>query len=398
MKSPLFEQVRALREEEKDFAYICRFRDLERENGEEILFETKQKPVFANVDPEKALNVTIPGILDEMQRQGVDDPLIPVFLSYELIGSIYSLTLENRSKWPLVGTLIPSKVQKAEFIRSFPGYSRLRSDFSRIAEAKRNTLANNIKEVRRRIRDGEMLQTVLSNRFDVGAFDAFELMKYMLLQDRSRYVYFYRFGEYEVIGSSPESVFVRQGNNITIHPIAGTRRRADGPDPVLIEDLLGDNKELCEHRMLVDLARNDLSKVCEPGTVKVTSNMVPEKFYSVIHLTSIVNGTLNNDVRPFDIVSAVFPAGTVSGAPKRRAMEIIDSYENSGRGIYGGSIGVMGKDSADMALPIRTVYRNSSEAYVQAGAGIVKDSIPGNEVNEMIAKANTIMAGGLTCA
>lgn len=398
MKSPLFEQTKALFEEGKDFAYICRFRDLERESGEETLFETEQKPVFTNDNPEKALNVTIPGILDEMRGRGADEPLVPVFLSYELIESIYSLKLKNRSSWPLVGTLIPSKVQKAVFKRSFPGYSRLKTNFSRIEDAKRNTLANNIEEVRERIRNGEMLQTVLSNRFDVESFDAFELMKYMLLQDRSRYVYFYRFGDYEVIGSSPESVFVRQGNMIAIHPIAGTRRRADGPDPVLIEDLLGDNKELCEHRMLVDLARNDLSRVCEPGSVKVATNMVPEKFYSVIHLTSKVNGTLNNDVKPFDIVSAVFPAGTVSGAPKRRAMEIIDRYETTGRGIYGGSVGIVGKDSADLALPIRTVCRNPTEAYVQAGAGIVKDSIPGNEVNEMMAKANTIMAGGLSCA
>ncbi len=398
MKSPLFEQIKALLEDGKDFAYICRFKDLERENGEELLFETDQKPVFTNDDPGKALNVTIPGILEEMRGRGVDEPLIPVFLSYELIESIYGLKLKNRSMWPLVGTLIPSKVHKAKFKRSFPGYSRLRSDFSRIAEARRNTLADSIKEVRERIREGEMLQTVLSNRFDVKNFDAFELMKYMLLQDRSRYVYFFRFGEYEIIGSSPESVYVRQGNMITIHPIAGTRRRADGPDPVLIEDLLGDNKELCEHRMLVDLARNDLSRICEPGSVKVATNMVPEKFYSVIHLTSIVNGILKSDVKPFDIVSAVFPAGTVSGAPKRRAMEIIDRYETSGRGIYGGSVGVMGKGTADMALPIRTVCRNSSEAYVQAGAGIVKDSVPSNEVNEMMAKANTIMAGGLSCA
>ncbi len=396
MKHPLFESVKALREEGKDFAYICRFKDLEREKGEELLFETDEKPILSNDAPEKTLNVTIPEIIDGMD--GGRDKLVPVFLSYELIESIYGLKLRNRSTWPLVGTIIPSNMQRAEFYRNTPGYSRLRSDFSKISDTSKGILESNILEVRERIRNGEMLQTVLSSRFDVKDFDAFELMKYMMLQDRSRYVYFYRFGQYEVIGSSPESVFVRQGKSLTIHPIAGTRRRADGPDPVLIQDLLADNKELCEHRMLVDLARNDLSRVCEPGSVKVASNMVPEKFYSVIHLTSVVNGTLMSNVKPFDIVSAVFPAGTVSGAPKRRAMETIDRYERTGRGVYGGSVGVIGKDVADLALPIRTVYRSKSEAYVQAGAGIVKDSVPDTEVNEMMAKANTIMAGGLSCA
>lgn len=396
MRPPLFEDIRSLLYEGKDFAYICRFKDLEREKGDELIFETEQKPILTNNNPQQLLNEKIPEILDNIHYEG--NPMVPVFLSYELIENIYNLKLKNRSSWPLIGTLIPSAVRSAEFTRSSPGYSRLKSDFSKVSDEGRYQLESNIGEVVERIRNGEMLQTVLSNRFDVKEFDAFELMKYMLLQDRSRYVYYYKFGEYEIVGSSPESVFVRQGRNLTIHPIAGTRRRADGPDPVLIEDLLGDNKELCEHRMLVDLARNDLSRVCEPGTVNVVSDMVPEKFYSVIHLTSVVNGLLADDVTPYDIISAVFPAGTVSGAPKRRAMEIIDRYENHGRGIYGGSVGVIGNNSADLALPIRTVYRNASEAYVQAGAGIVKDSVPSNEINEMMAKANTIMAGGLSCA
>lgn len=396
MKQPLFEEIPAIIGRGESFAYFCKFTDLDREHGTEYLFETDLSPLLEYEDPKKVLNEKIPQMLNEMNDK--DDPYVPVFLSYEIIESIYGMKLKNRSKWPLVGTIFPRSVRKAEFTRSSPGFSRLKTEVSSMTEEKRNKLEGSIQEIVDRVREGEMLQTVMSNRFDVKDFNAFEVMKYMILQDRSRYVYYYKFNDLEVIGSSPESVFVKQGNELTIHPIAGTRRRADGPDSVLIDDLLKDNKELCEHRMLVDLARNDLSRVCKPGTVKVVSNMMPEKFYSVIHLTSIVNGVLSSDKKPFDIVSAVFPAGTVSGAPKRRAMEIIDRYESTGRGVYGGAVGIMGNNTIDMALPIRTAYKNSEEAYVQAAAGIVKDSVPSNEVKEIMAKANTIMAGGLSCA
>lgn len=394
MKQPLFEEIPVLLEREENFAYFCKFYDIEREHGTEYFFETDQPPLLEYNDPENILNNVIPQKLKEMSGE---EPLVPLFLSYEIIETIYNMRLANRSKWPLVGAIIPSSIKKADFTRSAPGFSRLNNEVSRIAEDHRIELEHSIEEIVERVRNGEMLQTVMSNRFNIKNFDAFEVMKYMILQDRSRYVYYYKFNDLEIIGSSPESVFVRQGNQLTIHPIAGTRRRADGPDSVLIDDLLNDNKELCEHRMLVDLARNDLSRVCEPGTVKVLTDMIAEKFYSVIHLTSIVNGTLSENILPFDIVSAVFPAGTVSGAPKRRAMEIIDHYETTGRGVYGGGVGIFGKDMIDIALPIRTAYRSREEAYVQAAAGIVKDSVATNEVKEIMAKANTIMAGGLSC-
>ncbi len=396
MQPPLFEKIEKLKEEGLDFAYICRFSDLEREIGLESLFQTNEKPLIVMDNPEDALNRKIPEMIDEKKDPGA--AMVPLFLSYDLIEYIYGIKLKNRSAWPLVAAINPSSYGEAIFKRASPGFSRLRTDVSRISNDSRGILEENIGEIVSRIQEGEMLQTVLSHRFDVGQFDPVELLKYMMLQDRSRYAYYYKFGDLEIVGSSPESVFVRKGENITIHPIAGTRRRADGPDSVLINDLLNDHKELCEHRMLVDLARNDLSRICKPGSVKVRSNMTPEKFYSVIHLTSVVDGVLMPGVKPYDIISSVFPAGTVSGAPKRRAIEIIDSYENTGRGVYGGGVGVMGKNMADIALPIRTVYRNPHEAYVQAGAGLVKDSVPSNEVDEMMAKANTIMAGGLSCA
>lgn len=396
MKQALFEEISTLLAENKDFAYFCRFTDMNRETGTEMLFETEKKPLLESEEPERILNEVIPKILRNLKFPG--EPFVPVFLSYELVENIFKIKLKNRSIWPLVGAIIPTSIRTNPFIRASPGYSRLKTELSRMVPSKKAKLESNISEIVENVRDGEMLQTVISNRFDVKEFDAFELLKYMLLHDRSRYVYYYKMGDLEIVGSSPESVFVRHGMELTIHPIAGTRRRADGPDSVLIEDLLNDNKELCEHRMLVDLARNDLSRVCEPGSVKVISGMVPETFYSVIHLTSVVRGLIEENMKPFDVISAIFPAGTVSGAPKRRAIETIDRYEETGRGVYGGAVGIFGVESADLALPIRTVYRNSREAYVQAGAGIVKDSAPSREVNEMMAKANTIMAGGLSCA
>ncbi len=160
-----------------------------------------------------------------------------------------------------------------------------------------------------------------------------------------------------------------------------------------ILELLADTKELCEHRMLVDLARNDLSRISDPGTIKVTGDMVPEEFSSVIHLVSTVESRLRNTVSPLDVLLSIFPAGTVSGAPKRRAIEIIDSHEEVPRGGYAGSVGLMGLDSADMALGIRTMFRTHDMTYTQAGAGIVKDSVPEREVEEIIAKAGTVISG-----
>ena len=353
LQPPLFEKIRELRDEGRDFAYICRFADLEREHGVESLFQTDEKPLLVRDNPKEALNRQIPEMLDGMEKP--DKAMVPLFLSYELIESIYGIKLKNRSDWPLVAAINPTSYDEAGFTRASPGFTRLKTDVSRISSESRGILEGNIQEIVNRIQDGEMLQTVLSHRFEVKQFDAFELTKYMMLQDRSRYVYYYRFGELEIVGSSPESVFVRQGRNITIHPIAGTRRRADGPDSVLINDLLNDRKELCEHRMLVDLARNDLSRVCEPGSVKVRANMTPEKFYSVIHLTSVVDGILRPGVTPFDLISSVFPAGTVSGELKSRAMEFIDRYDNTGRGVYCGTAGDIVKVMDDITIPIGTV-------------------------------------------
>lgn len=393
LKQPLYRSLDSLVESGQNFAYFCKFSDEERINGQEFLFDTEEKPLFFKDNVKSGLNDVLPEIIGAIDSRS----FLPVFVSYGLVENIFNLNLRKKPVLPATGLLIPSSEKRNTISRTpSPGITG-NDNHAEISEDERKKLENNLGEVIERIRAGELLQTVISHRFNVEEFNGMDLLSYMIENDRSRYVYYYRMGDLEIVGSSPESVFVRSGKSITIHPIAGTRRRYSNSDSELIASLKSDSKELCEHRMLVDLARNDLSRISLPGSVKVQSNMVAEKFYSVIHLTSTVNGTLAPDVTQYDILSSIFPAGTVSGAPKRRAIEIIDRYEQYDRGVYGGAVGIIGKDNTEMALPIRTAFNHGGKAYVQAGAGIVKDSVPEREVDEMIAKANTIVSGGLVC-
>jgi anthranilate synthase component 1 len=197
-------------------------------------------------------------------------------------------------------------------------------------------------------------------------------------------------GAYAVVGSSPEAlVSVTQGKAIT-HPIAGSRPRGTSheADQKLEAELLADNKEKSEHLMLVDLARNDLLKVCEPNSVTVTEFMQVHRFSHIMHLVSTVEGKVSNDCTPIDVFKATFPAGTLSGAPKPRALQIIDELETSNRGIFGGVVGYFDfAGNADLAIAIRTAFIRDGVAHVQAGAGIVLDSVPESEYQETLAKA-----------
>ena len=187
----------------------------------------------------------------------------------------------------------------------------------------------------------------------------------------------------------PVSLIKVTGRQVITNPIAGTRPRGKSPteDESFAKDLLSDEKELAEHKMLVDLGRNDLGRVCEFGTVKVTKFMQIERYKHVMHLVSEVEGTLVEDFAPVDALTSCLPAGTVSGAPKIRAMEIINEMENCKRGIYSGAIGyVSGNGNLDFALTIRTMVIKENQAYIQAGAGIVHDSIPEKEYEETIHK------------
>ena len=329
---------------------------------------------------------------------GGKDARIPIFTSFSLVKETLGIKSRHESNWPMIGTILPSEISTAKFKREEePRISRERLAIE-IHDQDRNRLETSISEIVERIREGEALQVVMSNRFALEGFNGDEVLEYLLQNDRSRYVYYYKFGKIEIIGSSPENVFSKKGTLLEINPIAGTRKRNLDSEANLVKSLLSDNKELCEHRMLVDLARNDLSRIGKPGSVNVSRNMIPEKFYSVIHLTSNVEAKLAEGNSNYNIFASLFPAGTVSGAPKIRAIEIIDHYETQERGPYGGAVGIVGENDVDMALAIRSAFMNNGKAYTQAGAGIVKDSIPHNEVEEIIAKAGTIMAGGLICA
>lgn len=245
------------------------------------------------------------------------------------------------------------------------------------------------------IKAGDILQVVLSRRLRVPfRGEPFNVYRRLRTLNPSPYLYYLDFGEATVVGSSPEMlVRVEEGVAETC-PIAGTRPRGvdRAADEAFASDLLEDAKERAEHLMLVDLGRNDLGKVCEIGSIKLTRFMEVEKFSHVMHLVSNVRGRLEPGKSCFDALEACFPAGTVSGAPKVRAMQIISELEPDGRGIYAGAIGYLGfSGNLDTAIAIRTVVIHGGNAYVQAGAGIVADSDPEREYEETLNKASALL-------
>lgn len=273
-------------------------------------------------------------------------------------------------------------------------------DFNSLPEVKDRTteeeFLRSIDNAKDYVRAGDVFQVVISQRFDVEA-KASPLDVYRVLRalNPSPYMYLLNFedesGPYAVVGSSPEAlVSVLNGKAIT-HPIAGSRPRGADPetDHALQESLLEDRKEKSEHLMLVDLARNDLLKVCEPESVTVTEFMQVHKFSHIMHLVSTVEGIVSKNKSPVDVFKATFPAGTLSGAPKPRALEIIDELESSNRGIFGGVVGYFDfAGNADLAIAIRTAFIRDGVAHVQAGAGIVLDSVPETERQETMSKAS----------
>jgi anthranilate synthase component 1 len=203
-------------------------------------------------------------------------------------------------------------------------------------------------------------------------------------------MYYFNFGNIKIIGASPEPLIKINGRKILTCPIAGTRKRGMTlkEDKDLVDDLLHDKKERAEHNMLVDLSRNDLGRVCSYGSVKVKEYMSVEKYSHVMHLVSKVEGNLSKNKTIYDAFKSVFPAGTLSGAPKIRAMQIISELEPDNRGPYGGAVGYFGYDgNLDSCITIRTAIVKDGTAYIQAGAGIVYDSIPENEFGETVNKA-----------
>ena len=250
-----------------------------------------------------------------------------------------------------------------------------------------------VEKIKEYIREGHIFQTVLSQRWTIETKqDGFELYKELRELNPSPYLYYFNYGDFEVIGSSPEMIVKQQGNRVYTCPIAGTRRRGvDAEEDALLKDeLLQDEKERAEHVMLVDLARNDMGRISEFGTVKVTQFMEVQNYSHVMHIVSMVEGRKKGEFHPLDLVSSFLPAGTLSGAPKIRAMEIIDELESVRRGLYGGATGYIDfSGDMDFCITIRTMIKKADKVYLQAGAGIVADSVAGNEYQEC---CNKVMA------
>ena len=243
--------------------------------------------------------------------------------------------------------------------------------------------------------DGDIMQVVLSQRM-AQPFPAQPLSLYRALRsiNPSPYMFYYDMGDHYVVGSSPEILVRLENDTVTVRPIAGTRPRGKTleQDAALAEELLADPKELAEHLMLIDLGRNDIGRVAEHGTVKLTDKMVIERYSHVMHIVSNVEAKLKTGLSAMDVLKATFPAGTVSGAAKVRAMEIIDELEPSKRGIYAGAVGYLGfNGDMDVAIALRTAVVKDQTLYVQAGAGIVADSNPDSEWTETQNKARAVL-------
>ncbi|MEU4885072.1 MULTISPECIES: anthranilate synthase component I [Streptomyces] len=261
-----------------------------------------------------------------------------------------------------------------------------------------------VEDIKERIRAGEAFQVVPSQRFETPCpASALDVYRVLRATNPSPYMYLLRLDGFDVVGSSPEALVKVEDGRAMLHPIAGTRPRGATPqeDASLAEELLADPKERAEHLMLVDLGRNDLGRVCEPGSVEVVDFMSVERYSHVMHIVSTVTGRLAEGRTAFDVLTACFPAGTLSGAPKPRALQIIEELEPTRRGLYGGCVGYLDfAGDSDTAIAIRTALLRDGTAYVQAGAGVVADSDPVSEDTECRNKAAAVlravrMASGL---
>ena len=265
------------------------------------------------------------------------------------------------------------------------------------SETTKEIFIKNVETAKEHILAGDIFQVVLSRRMK-SKFNGEPLSLYRKhrANNPTPYMFYIDFEVYTVIGSSPESLIKTRAQTVISNPIAGTKKRGrtHEEDSLIEEELKNDEKELAEHKMLVDLGRNDLGKICEFGSVHVDKYMAVEKYRHVMHLVSEVSGQLNSDKTAIDALAACLPAGTVSGAPKVRAMEIINTLEKSKRGLYSGAVGYLSADgNMDFALAIRTMILKEGSAYIQAGAGIVFDSDPESEYQETINKLNSFLEG-----
>ena len=305
--------------------------------------------------------------------------------------ALYHSALESLEKLKEYSEIPPAD----QFSPRMPGHADLLPDTDREEYEKAVTVALE------HIRAGDIFQVVLSRRFSLPfTNDPFRIYQVLRSINPSPYLYYFNFMDEAVIGSSPEMLVKTEGTEVTTVPIAGTRPRGrtEEEDEQFAQELLADPKERAEHLMLVDLARNDIGRVSEFGSVRVSEFMTVEKFSHVQHITSVVTGVLQKSLHPVDALKACFPAGTVSGAPKIRAMQIIQELEPCPRGLYSGAVGYLTFDGhMEFAIAIRTVLVKNGIATCQAGAGIVADSDPSREFDETQAKVSA-MAQAVFCA
>ncbi len=379
----LLDQINEVSESKQNVLYFCKF---ERENatvGTEMLLSSDSEVINGNN----------PGqFFEEIAPHMVKGKTLPILVPFDFVTHIYPDLKTKRSGLPLLQSFIPDDVCRSNITRKEDAGEKIVGDsFTDPA------LAGKISAARERIRSGELLQVVLSRKFEFSGQNLQDLVRTFALKDGSLYVFYYQCDGIRIAGSSPENLVTRKKNSLEIYPIAGTVRRSTDPreDLHFSESLVSSEKDTLEHRMLVDLARNDLGKVSVPGSVVVEESMKLRKYASVQHLVSKVISAKREDVSDLDILRAVFPAGTVSGAPKKRALQIINEYEDRPRGAYSGAIGTIAIDGMDLALLIRSVFSYRDRKEVQAGAGIVKDSNPEFEVQEMYDKSLTVTGGML---
>lgn len=273
---------------------------------------------------------------------------------------------------------VKAKIQETDFISGF-------------SEEKFKLAVDSIKEY---VLSGDVMQTVISQRMSI-PYESSPLDLYRALRclNPSPYMYFLNLDDFHIVGSSPEILARVEHGEVTVRPIAGTRKRGltEEDDLALEADLLADPKECAEHLMLIDLGRNDAGRVSEIGSVKLTDKMVIERYSHVMHIVSNVTGILKSGMTPIDVLRATFPAGTLSGAPKIRAMEIIDELEPVKRGVYGGAVGYLSwNGNMDTAIAIRTAVIKDKVLHIQAGAGVVADSVPQSEWDETMNKGRAI--------
>ena len=263
------------------------------------------------------------------------------------------------------------------------------------SNVKKKDFIKNVKKAKKFIKIGDIFQVVLSQRFETKiAKKPLEIYKKLRITNPSPFMYFFNFDDFQIIGASPEILVRLRDKKVTVRPIAGTRPRGKTKkeDALLAKDLLKDKKEISEHLMLLDLGRNDAGKVSKVGSVKVNEKFIIEKYSHVMHIVSNVEGVFNDKFTNFETLLSGFPAGTVSGAPKIRAMEIIDELEKTKRKIYAGGIGYFSANGDfDTCIALRTAIVKNNKFYVQAGAGIVADSKPINEFNETVNKAKALI-------